>query len=870
MRPIRLEVEGFTSFRKRSEVSFDGLDLFAITGPTGAGKTSILDAILYALYGVTPRLRTGEVTNLVSLGADTVKVLLEFAVGAERYRVARNRKKSTQVTLEHWKDGEWVPVAGGVKETDAQIATIVGLDFDAFTRAVILPQGEFDRFLRGDTSKRADILKKLLGISMYEEMKQRANKRAAELDAAAKAKEGTLTATYAEATQVTLDQLRDKLRVEQGQLKEHQRQTEELEALVPVAAQWEQVRAQEKQAGADLDAARAAFAKAVQDASDALGTKERCEARIAQVDRQIAATGYVEQDWVELNQAVPLARQKAKLEAELAAKRKERQEKAAGMAQLAAQLAADGEAFEAARAAYEKRRAALDGARQAQEGLIAAALLEQWRKDLAAALRMAEKQPPVEQAEAALEHLRTQHTAEGLRAHLQQGAPCPVCEQVVKKLPKGASGGALEDLEQARKIVQAAQQARAQLESASRNAGGRSLETLDALIAEAEQAAAALATAAREHEQALERLREAERKRMSSQHQQELCEQQMANLDAAIRQMQGQLREAAAELGKYAAWAPLPLSELEASLEEQNRAKKSRDALLFEREQAQRALNKSLLDGTELAARQLSLKQKIEELEAAIGELRQKAKQLKGQLPEGTDQAVLQGQLRMAAAFRDSLVKLIATSQARVEQTERQMEEAKSLREEIETLRAEGSLYHEMGQLLKDNEFVAFVQREAMRSLAAAASGQLEDLSEKRYTLTLAEESNEFHVIDHWNGSERRSVRTLSGGESFLASLSLALALSDGIAGYSDDNAKARLESLFIDEGISSLDPDSLETAIAALASLKDRDRRMVGVISHITELGSRLPAQIRVEKEQSGSRIVVKAHSHSMVAGGL
>lgn len=94
----------------------------------------------------------------------------------------------------------------------------------------------------------------------------------------------------------------------------------------------------------------------------------------------------------------------------------------------------------------------------------------------------------------------------------------------------------------------------------------------------------------------------------------------------------------------------------------------------------------------------------------------------------------------------------------------------------------------------------------------------------------------------------------MSGGESFLASLSLALALSDGIAGYSEEGTKARLESLFIDEGISSLDPDALDTAIAALASLKDRDRRMVGVISHIAELGSRLPAQIQVEKEQGGS----------------
>lgn len=141
MRPVRLELEGFTSFRKRAVVDFEGLDLFAITGSTGAGKTSLLDAMLFALYGVTPRLQTREVTSLVSLGADAVKVLLEFAVGAQKYKVVRNRRKSTQVALEEFREGEWKPVAGSVRETDSKIESIIGLDFDAFTRAVVVRKG---------------------------------------------------------------------------------------------------------------------------------------------------------------------------------------------------------------------------------------------------------------------------------------------------------------------------------------------------------------------------------------------------------------------------------------------------------------------------------------------------------------------------------------------------------------------------------------------------------------------------------------------------------------------------------------------------------------------------------------------------------
>lgn len=861
MRPIRLELEGFTSFRKRASISFEGLDLFAITGSTGAGKTSILDAILFALYGLTPRLKSGEVMNLVSLGADTVKVLLEFAVGPEKYKVVRNRKKSTQVALEHFKDGEWVPLAGGVKETDNRIQSIVGLDFDAFTRAVILPQGEFDRFLRGDASKTSDILKSLLGISIYEEMKQRANRIAGDLNGQVLAKEGLLAKAYGEATPQVVEALAAKLQQEQDMLEAHKKQTAQLEALLPIATELEQALAQEKQAILDLETARAALQKAVRDAEEAVQSKQRCEARIAEVDRQIAATGYIEQDWVALHQAVPLAKQKAQCEAGLAARRKERQEKAAGLAQLAMQRTADATALEAAQAKLQQARSALDRARQAHEALIPAALLTQWRNDLAAV----PQQLSVEEAEATFEQLR----AHALRAHLKQGEPCPVCEQVVKKLPR-FSGVTHDAIEQARKAVQAAQQARAQWESANRNAGGRTVAQLELLIAEEAQAKQSLAAATREHEQALAAAQQAERKLTDSQHREQLAEQQIAGLDATIKQLQAQLRDVAAELNKYPDWAPLPLSELEAALEEQTHAKQRHDTLRFDREQAWKEMQQATEGFSALTARQYSLKEKIGSLEDAVAAHKQKAKLCKAQLPEDSGLAVLQAKLRAAAALRDSMMKSFATLQAQLEQTRRQVEEAKTLREEIETLRAEAALYHDMGLLLKDNEFVAYVQREALRSLAAAASLQLEDLSEKRYTLTLADKSNDFAVIDHWNGDEVRIARTLSGGESFLASLSLALALSDSMVGFSGESARSKLESLFIDEGISSLDPDALDTAIAALASLKDRDRRMVGVISHIAELGSRLPAQIQVEKEQGGSRIVVRTHSHSMVAGGL
>src|SRR5262245_20799476 len=154
MRPISLEMEGFTSFRQRVKIDFSKFDLFAITGPTGAGKTSIIDAMTYALYGCTPRIGNKSIKELISQGSDRLKVLLEFSSGQKRYRIARDTKwtgKSsiTSIRLEE-KDGEkWLPRADKVSQADPLVESIVGLDFNGFTKSVVLPQGQFDVFLKG-------------------------------------------------------------------------------------------------------------------------------------------------------------------------------------------------------------------------------------------------------------------------------------------------------------------------------------------------------------------------------------------------------------------------------------------------------------------------------------------------------------------------------------------------------------------------------------------------------------------------------------------------------------------------------------------------------------------------------------------------
>ena len=128
------------------------------------------------------------------------------------------------------------------------------------------------------------------------------------------------------------------------------------------------------------------------------------------------------------------------------------------------------------------------------------------------------------------------------------------------------------------------------------------------------------------------------------------------------------------------------------------------------------------------------------------------------------------------------------------------------------------------------------------------------DLSGGAYALTVDGRSGGFGVVDHTHASQVRSARTLSGGETFLASLALALALAEQVAGTASAGS-ARLESLFLDEGFGTLDPDTLDVVATALDELGARGR-MVGVVTHVRELAERLPVRFEVRKV-GGSAVV-------------
>jgi AraC-like DNA-binding protein len=181
VRPVRLEIEGFTVFRQPVVVDFADADLFALVGPTGAGKTSLIDAITFALYGSVPRLDDRRaVAPIVSQNLTEARVRLDFAVGDTTYtavRVVRATKTGATTKEARLQRGDEV-LAGNADEVGEAVVGLLGLTYEHFTTCVSLPQGQFARFLHDKPRDRQDLLVRLLDLGVYDKVASAARQRA--------------------------------------------------------------------------------------------------------------------------------------------------------------------------------------------------------------------------------------------------------------------------------------------------------------------------------------------------------------------------------------------------------------------------------------------------------------------------------------------------------------------------------------------------------------------------------------------------------------------------------------------------------------------------------------------------------------------
>lgn len=809
MRPLKLSLEGFTSFRDRVEVDFSGLDLFAITGPTGSGKSSLIDAVVFALYGQVPRVGD-DYKQLISHGAERLSVMLEFAVGPQSYRVARTARpdRPSQQRLERIAGGAAEPLADRAKEIRAEVERLLGLDYDGFTRSVVLPQGQFDAFLKGEPKERRKILVALLSLGVYERMQQLAHQRSASARAEAEFVRRQLETDFAGVTPEALAQKRADLEAAETGAR---RAEASLGALAEAATLAQQARAVRKEQASlakdhEAETERLEAARAILDGAGR--TRGALDAEIEALRARQAAHGFDEARHVALLAAKPRGEQL---------------------------VALDQGAGRAAKAVADARRD-LDEAR-------------------GAAAREEEALPALEKAEAGAreaeraarrekEAAHREHAALALRQGLTPGDPCPVCAQPVQTVPK-AEARALEAVEARLGGAEAAARAAQEKLQRARLSSGQRKAKAEGLARELEQAEA----------------REREARALVAQARAALVE---AGFDAAAGDPAALVRALATELQ---------------GLDAARKAKAATDARLKEAEQKRARLDAEVAAA---AAQHDVLLARVSDLARRRGEADQSLQATQRSLaqtaardgwshllppPGGSDEAdVVEGSRAERQKETTAARTNAATLRQAVEAVEKALVRAAELAERRSALERDAALARTLADHLKAHELIAWIQEEALSRLAEAGSRHLRRLSQNRYTLRLgpgteeaaARAEQDFFVVDAWNGDAVRSVRTLSGGETFLASLALALALAESLAELgAETRAADALESLFLDEGFGTLDPDTLDTVVSALDALHGGER-MVGIVTHVRELAERLPARLEVRKQDAAATVVV------------
>ncbi|MDR1216977.1 MAG: SMC family ATPase [Oscillospiraceae bacterium] len=875
MKPRKLTMTAFGSFADTQTVDFtvfgDG-GLYLITGETGAGKTTVFDAISYALFGRASgasRNRYQMLRSDYAQGRAKTSVELDFDVGGSVYNITRTiiphiARATAEVT---YTDGVALTLPDGTVldrdgEVSARIVEVIGLDRDQFSQIVMIAQNDFMRFLKSGTDERVKILRHIFGTgvlkSFQESLKSRARDACAKLDMYRRDFERYGVDPYRSDEQFALweAQLRDEIAALAETEREFVLYEEKKTELAAKIAAAEDLAKKFK----GLDAAFAALAvHSGRSADMALLSERRARGETA------------------LRRVKALADRARETGGQYAAARDDFMKAKADRAAARAEME-EAERLLAELPSPDEKRASLERLGLEWERVSAKlARLRALREDHALILK---RHTELRGAQAEFHRLNEAYKAARadfeamneaflrgqaglLAASLADGEPCPVCGSTEHPVPARAETSELseEKLKSVRKLADGAHSKSeamsvrcGELTSAIDTLAARLVADLGEFVAGTNRESAgerltAILSETQKDADGLTVKKEAEERELAELlRNSEFAWKRSTDADGAYmaartlaseRERRGrellQLRDAACEAYDSALLAHGFADESEYL-----------GALVTEDELSSmiKRLTDYEKDGEILAAETARLRSETDGLEKPdAGELVAQSEAASGALAklragrDGINSRI--GQIRRALGELRGSAELFAEAE-RVYAGVRQLSDT-----------ANGKL-----------DFETYMQAAYFGRVLRAANTRLRLMSQNRYTLLRKAGADdrrrrsglELEVMDAYTGRPR-SANSLSGGESFMASLSLALGLSDAVQ---QSAGGIRLDAMFIDEGFGSLDAEVLELAVRTLSDMAG-DGRVIGIISHVAELRERIDRQIRIEKTPAGSRISLK-----------
>ncbi|MDO4266091.1 MAG: SMC family ATPase [Eubacteriales bacterium] len=916
MRPLHLMISAFGPYAGRTELNMDALGesgLYLIAGDTGAGKTTIFDAISFALYGGASGENREPVMFRSKYAAPETptEVELRFLYGGKIYRVRRNpeyerpAKRGGGVTKQKAEAELWYPdgrVITKLKDVDAAIREIMGMDRSQFARIAMIAQGDFLKLLLSPTEERKKIFRQIFRTERYSRVQDLLRTEALSLSRACDAeRDGIrqfvsqivcketdslfLKAEKAKAGELSMEETAGLLSelIERAGEREKALSAEKNVLDQKMDAVKETLRAADERVEREQELSRTSEEKkqAETRALKAAETYEKLLEQKPEIERlssQITRIELLLPDYHRLSQ---LQERIASLEKQHTEKAEELLHTQTLFRQTEVRL----------KALKEEAETLLETGTEEQALKAEMEKAEQHRTDLEALKKDCAEYEKLKQTfeKAQHEYLKARTEAESerqqyerenrayldaqagvLAAGLVPGSPCPVCGSCehpsVAKMPEAAP--TREQLDLSRRKKDLAEKKQNEASEKAHGLGGsletakRELERKSGGSAEDAESRLQLELADCKRKQtglsaALLKLQEKKKRREALKEETGLKEKRFEEYREKINLLKPELaalsanaeteRRTASELSEKLSFPDIERAENELSCLQ---AKKKQYQKTLERAEREKKEEENVL-GT-LAGKQEQLRKLIGDLPKIDAEaFRREEESLKKE-----DMRIREAEKELHAELSVNLSAQQGIS-GRTDRLSKLEEKLGWLKALSDT--ANGTLPGKEKVMLETWVQTHYFDRVIARAntrFMVMSGGQYE-LKRRREAENLRSQSGlELDVIDHYNGSER-SVKTLSGGEAFKASLSLALGLSDEIQSSAGG---VRLDTMFVDEGFGSLDGESLDQAFRALSGLSE-GHRLVGIISHVSELKEKIDRQIVVTKERTGgsrARILV------------